>query len=290
MARLPMLNTPRFIEEHDARNRRIYAYIHTQRGRRRVSPEIREEMTFRSACSAKANNHFARIAFAHAADGEFRKLARRRRLKNFSFVTLAPMHFRRPLAHAGKVDLFQFRTWIRDRFGAFDYLGMIEVGFYTTGLAGERGQKVVSWHAHLVIWNCPVADVEAIVNGINGGNADDLPPAHHRLLGIDGAASRMVYVMKAPMDEHRISVSPTLEGVSRRRQYSRAIRTGDAIDLLPLFLRKTIPELFVSAGQGTRLGKRIIVRAKRTLEADEDRHVANLERLLGHSHRRFRQS
>jgi hypothetical protein len=285
-----MLSTPRFIEEHDARNRRIYNYLHTKRGRSRVPHEIREELTFRSACSLSANNHFARVAFARAGEAQFRKLARNRKLRNFHFVTFIPRSFTMPLAKAGKANLNELRALVSSWFEKVDYFGIIEASYFSTGVEGERAHQAISWHVHMVVWNADREEVDAIVERINEGADPDLPPADAGHHGVDGAASRMVYIMKAPMDEHRVSVKVGPEGIRRRRKYARSIRTGNALDVSRLFSGKTIPELFVSAGQGSRLGERIIARAKRTLEADEDRHVANLERLLGHSHRRFRQS
>lgn len=168
---------------------------------------LAEQIDPRCALFRQANNPTARIESMRIARGYVEEIARAARGQSLFFVTLAPAKFAIPLSQAAEFDPKRLMGWIAQAIPGHNFIGMIEMGFYENVKHPQSEERLVSWHAHLILWTRKPNRLKRQRTQINSTNACLVPGltvAHLRSIPIAEIEAKLTYMMKAPMDRTKI--------------------------------------------------------------------------------------
>ena len=254
--------------------------IYLERGRRN-SQTLTSDQKFELGRDAEkfwfANNAPSRIALAALAVRHFAVLeSKLPKSACINMVTLIPNRYAVPLSEAAEFDPTSLMAWTRQELRGFDFIAMVEPGFY--GNVGRymkgRPDHMVSWHVHALVWG---ADQDLLQDRMACINR-----RHNALLpGVDVALAledqrdtweaRLRYLLKGVLWEYRIWPMKE-EGVDqdgrkevrltgRFRQRDRPIRPGNAVRMVRVMEGRTLDKLLF----GSPSAKNLLSRIKRDM-------------------------
>lgn len=285
--RRPLTTLPRFINAHIEVDRSLKEYKLTKRGKK-LSEEAFRALSDHASLSLKATNAKARIEVAKAADIRLKKLLKTRAFPNQLFwITITPVGLTYPAHSASSFLPVYFRSHIAGIFEGVDYFGMIDIAYYPrrrNGLVGHERRfylagPLVSYHAHLLAWNCSEEEIERLKNEMNQ-LAESLFPNrllfHYRPISAKKAAGKNLYQLKGPVTAYSayselVDTVRSATGEFVRRPdpgwtiKKRELRPGEAAEIHNVASQFTIPELMLGGGQGLKLKRKVLEMAQAQL-------------------------
>lgn len=252
-----------FTAEHEEIEKAMKAYALTKRGRRNVDAQTMECWTREGAAQLRSNSARARIEFMKAAVAQL--VSRRwRPQESFFFITLAPRQFAVNIEDAAAFDHERVKTWAAGLLHGLDYVGIVEAAYYSNYSAevGVKGKPAVCWHVHAIVWGTNASTVKAIEAEVSRENQPLLPHgrvAHVRALGLGGARSRLIYMLKGQTKEYRVYPfvdddvdleTGEITTSGKWKQRKRPLRKVDHARMYGVMGERTIPMLCFAGGAG----------------------------------------
>src|SRR3984893_4140139 len=171
------------------------------------------------------------------------------------------------------VEISRFIRILRRGLRGLSYVGMLEPAYYVNVSKGTHvhgGNRMVSWHLHLIAWGEPRKKLKKRIDRLNEHKillpiADGLPAAHQKRISKDKLASKIAYVLKAPKKDYRLykwnMVSPDGEVIPKFKQWKDNLRPGERLTLLRLMHDMYLDHLAVAGGAGADILRRVKRRA-----------------------------
>lgn len=272
----PVPNLETYIAQHLAQDEVLKRFAASSRGSPLVSDALLARLRDDAAKLLFATNARSRIAIARATLEEVATIVGKGKLPPAFFVTLASKRFAVPIEEAADFDVARLIEWTSWWLGTLNHLTIVEVALYTT-VSGWPG-GVVSWHTHSLVWGCSEWMLQAIIDGFNDREealVRGRQPAHSRRLASESTVrSRSLYMLKAPMRDHR--VYPLVEelvdhltgeiikgetGLDKQQKRPMLERPGDLVKIYDVLGNRHIPSLLFGGGKGIALRDRIVARA-----------------------------
>ena len=175
--------------------------------------------------------------------------------------------------HDRNVDIPRCIRMLRRGLRGLSYVGMLEPAYYVNVSKGTHvhgGNRMVSWHLHLIAWGEPRKKLKKRIDRLNEHKillpiADGLPAAHQKRISKDKLASKIAYVLKAPKKAYRLykwnMVSPDGEVIPKFKQWKDNLRPGERLTLLRLMHDMYLDHLAVAGGAGADILRRVKRRA-----------------------------
>jgi len=126
------------------------------------------------------------------------------------FVTLVPSHSHFVTSdEPDALPIHALRQWVSSALRNFSYVGMIEPAYFVNvGLGPFEGTRLISWHAHLLVWGCSRRELSLAIRRINRREEPLFPGAkvalskrvEDRELG-----ETLAYVLKSPTNQYTAS-------------------------------------------------------------------------------------
>lgn len=285
--RKPLTTLKRFTRRHRYLDEKLKAYKLTKRGKS-LTGEALAALSDHAAMSLKATNASSRIVVAAAADWKFKELLEADEVANLFWVTITPDGMARPIHAAPRFRTDTARGYVALLFEGIDYFGMIDVAYFPKRFSTAKGHErrfylagpLVSFHIHLIAWNCCKTDIERLQSEINENSRALFPNRitfYFRPVSAAQARGKNFYQLKSPMSAYSAwtdmtNVSSPITGESVRRPSpnwvvrKRPIRLGEAARIHSALSGFTIPDLMLGGGRGLQLKKDVISVAKARLE------------------------
>ncbi len=278
--RKPITTLREFTKRHLVLTEELKAYKLTKRGWR-VCDAAHLSLLDYASLSLKATNSTARVVVAASADWQLKALlASEDAPQQFFWVTVIPEATSVPLHDAANFRPDLSRSQIASMFEGFDYFGMIDIAYFPRRTNGPLGHErrfnlpgpLVSFHFHLLVWNCSKSDMERLKMQMNGRYNAVLPnrPAFDfRAVSRKQALGKNLYQLKSPVSSYSawtplVDVIDSETGeITKRPSESwtvrkRKMRPGEAADLYNQLWDFNIPSLMLGGGAGLALKKRIL--------------------------------
>lgn len=240
-----------------------------------------------------ANNAESRIALAALAVQHFGVLeSQLPKSACINMVTLIPDRYAVALSDAPQFDPASLMAWTRQELRGFDFIAMVEPGFY--GNVGRymngRPDHMVSWHVHALVWGADQGLLQYRMAHING-RYDALLPGVDVALALedqrDTWQARLRYLLKGVLWEYRIwpikKRRPDKDGreevrpTGRFRQKDRPIRPGNAVRMVRVMEGRTLDKLMF----GSPSAKALLACIKRDMARSiPKRHRSRAEQAL----------
>lgn len=276
----------KMIQQENENHRIIREYIRDNKANY-VRPHREVEMALSPSgekllCANSGNARIAMATSAHKALEDHLHACSREILSTVYFITLVPNKFAMPERTASEFKPNRLREWIEREMSGFNYLGMIEAGFYPkTKLKGEDTAGTISWHAHLIVWGTGLEEMERRLQDINARHSSLLEGAgasHHLKVSAKLVGKRLLYCMKSPQNRYSThssgaEITDPETGEIRQiidKQKKRKLRSGERMWVCNIMRYQHLDRLIVGGGEGAALRKSIIKEALAPLKRSKE--------------------
>jgi hypothetical protein len=280
----PLLTVRQFRERHSEIDRMLKAYKLTKRGKN-LSNDALVALFDRSSLSLKATNAKSRTAVNKFADLQFNSLfASRNAPSVIHWITITSRAMSRPYQLAHTFNPRIARGAVARLFEGIDYLGMIDLAYFHNheidhAYPGKHAVivgKAMSFHFHLLAWNCSESVVGTLKDEFNSFNSS-LFEGHLAFesvaISLKTAAKKNVYMTKMPLKSYSawpkrkkiVDVKTgevVKEATGEWEIKKRPLRQGEAARIHNVLHRFTIPELMIGGGEGLAMKRSIIAKAE----------------------------
>ena len=171
------------------------------------------------------------------------------------------------------IPLHSLRQWVSYHFRGFSYLGMIEPAYFVNiGVGPYTGSRLVSWHAHLLVWGCSKTELKPVICRLNERTERLFPgrlAALSKKVRPGELGKTLAYILKSPTNEYmaRPALSdlheldaPTYIGSSQSRCQveKRLMSNANMVRLARIMRDIRLDELLIAGGEGKTLRKSIL--------------------------------
>jgi len=167
-----------------------------------------------------------------------------------------------------EIPIRRFRERLRPRAAGLNYIGMIEPAYYVNVCKGARykGRRVVSWHAHYIVWGIGSVRLATLVAGWNEKEvyrsvADGIPAAHCVVIRPADLPHTVCYTLKSPTHGYRLRkierITEDGEIVFGFKQRKQTLRKGERIRLFHLMKNLYLDQMALAGGQGVAMLRRV---------------------------------
>ena len=253
----PLTSVAETRRRHREFYKKITRYAASKYGFRNLDDSVLDRLLPESAVLHYATNPFARIAFSEAAHFELKAHAINSGIRRYQWLTFIPSQFAVSLKYAGHLSTSAATAWLDKTLAGFDYFGVVEPAFYTRlPLHLGRRKQAVSWHFHVLLWNCSTEQMEAWASYANRfieTLIPTLPAADVWEVSPESALGKTIYMMKGPIREYRAAYQPEVmpgadpecpvDPIDHYEQWKQDIRPGNAAKLCAVLgHREVVPE------------------------------------------------
>lgn len=134
----------------------------------------------------------------------------------------------------------------------FDHFGMLDPTLYVSTQRVEGVPRFMLWHAHALVWNTSVADLDAWAKDLRPTMRAYLPYAtgvDHRPVRSDGLRQLIWYISKTPRKQYQLFKRDT----NSLQQYDGPLNGVNAVRLYSEMRNMKLPQLTFAAGEGRRI-------------------------------------
>lgn len=198
-------------------------------------------------------------------------------------VTLTPRQFALPFSEALKFDWSQLQLWCSHTLQDIDYVGIVEVSYYTSHPIPQTRGPVCHFHAHVIAWGVKRQDLEEIELRVNQEVPALLPGRScmkaDTLRSIKRVRLKLAYILKPLMADYR--GFPLKGGTAAGwGQEKRDLRSGEAAKALRVFQGVNIEDLCIAGGEGVGFLEEVTRRTKDKLEMQHIRRTSAFMRVF----------
>jgi hypothetical protein len=199
-------------------------------------------------------------------------------------VTLTPGQYALPEAEGPTFDVRKIKAWTRQVLAGFEFIGMVEAGFFPEFPA--KTKPTVSWHVHLLVWGATYQRLNQILREVRREYPSFVPgvPSAHtlRLTSVEQIQLRVLYMLKAPQKRYRVyfkdeEVLNEMTGEITRGKGKITkdwLRTGERVRMCRVMAGRLLDDLLFGQGAGTQLRGEIVEEALAAFRAQERRKAA----------------
>ncbi|WP_284777585.1 hypothetical protein [Agrobacterium sp. lyk4-40-TYG-31] len=245
-----------------------------------VSDQLRKSLELRAAQDLNAANLISRIQIAESLTSNLQSHFQENHTRAVFFVTLiSELHAVKVDGHEA-YDLADHCKWIASVLGGADYIGMIEVAYFSRVAFLTPQEDWLSWHAHVMVWNLDekaLKKLKSAANTIEVAFQPDGLPFHYRKARPDNIEPEIAYLSKSPRSEYnpyypRRSNVPSGDGdksltTPRLKPNKREIRTGKLLAALSALSDKSLKSLMVAGGEGMEIRDKSLKAARRACKS-----------------------
>ena len=188
----------------------------------------------------------------------------------------AVRHLRAPACRGGEAanfDVRRLQALARQSLPGINFVGMVEAALWKDwGPDGPFVGDWVSWHAHLLVWGAPGAEIRAALAALKRREEPFYGSCVVDVREFDRSEliAKAVYILKAPVKHYRVGYcerewcSEETGGIRPPgwRVNKDWMRTGDRVRLLDVFVGRDLGSLFFGGGAGTALTRTIRAEAR----------------------------
>ncbi len=258
-----------------------------------LNDRLREDLSIRNAESLKAINALARVEFTRALMEELQTI--REKLGPVYFVTLISNKHAGPLSTVSSFDLRGYRKWVRTMLHDLDFVGFADLAYYYRSPFLEDGNKPHgSWHCHLIVWGVPREVIQARKHTMAASEVAFVPgaqPFHYDTRSSAETDEMLFYSAKGLVAEYsafpverevldEITGELVMVPTSRWRNQKRKIGPAALMRAINCIGEASLKDMCVANGDGRRLKRNALRKARAKLRVIRSRHNKALARAL----------
>jgi hypothetical protein len=179
------------------------------------------------------------------------------------FVTLADKSLVTS-AQPQNIDAELFKRKLGARLRGFNYIGMIEPGYYYNAFdtMGHPTPPLVSWHGHFLVWGIGRKRLSRIIKKLNcklEAVMPDFAAAHWKQVERGKFGQKICYIAKSPFKEYSVGkyIEPKENGEPGYKHNRRDIRPGTRAKLFHLMQSIYLDQLTMAGGDTVEILNRI---------------------------------